>query len=79
VAADTTIMAAMVDGVLFVVRADRTLEKSARDAVKILRQAEAKLVGLVLNAASQSQQGYYQYDRYGHGRQAARTAPKKSF
>ena len=60
--ADATILAAGTDGVLLVLRAGRTWNRSARRAVEALRQARTQLIGVVLNAVPDHSDGYYRYD-----------------
>lgn len=59
--ADATLLAPHVDGVLLVLRANRTRSQAALEAVEILRKVGANLVGVVLNAAPRSKKGYYYY------------------
>ena len=57
--ADTAHLAALVDGVLLVVRVNQTRKRMAQDAVKSLRRVGAHLVGLVLNGVPRQRTGYY--------------------
>lgn len=78
VVADTTIVAAEADSVLLVIRAGRTKSQAARRAVEALRQARTHLTGVVLNAATVPNDGYYRY--YGHEDKAtsSRTHSKRT-
>lgn len=69
-AADATILAAAADGVLLVLRANQTEIGPAQEAVATLRQAQAQLVGVVLNDVSSQREGYYR--RYTHSGGMAR-------
>jgi capsular exopolysaccharide synthesis family protein len=60
--ADTAHLAALVDGVLLVVRVNQTRKRTAQEAVKNLRKVGAHLVGLVLNNMPRSAGGYYAYE-----------------
>jgi capsular exopolysaccharide synthesis family protein len=62
--ADATILASMVDGVLLVVRANRTSRKELRDAVENLHKVGGRLLGVVLNGVPGHGSGYY-YEYYG--------------
>jgi capsular exopolysaccharide synthesis family protein len=71
--ADSLSLAAIVDGVLFVVRSGKTRTQAAREAVDSLRQVGAKLVGVVINAVPQhsGKYGYYHYQlNHGNSRSA---------
>jgi capsular exopolysaccharide synthesis family protein len=67
VAADATTLATAVDGVLLVFRSRQTTIQAAREAVEGLRQVNAKIVGVVLNAEARKKDGYYYY-KYHDGR-----------
>ena len=59
--ADTTILAAGVDGVLLLLRADHARSQPARHAVDVLRQTKTHLIGVVLNAVPVRHDKYYRY------------------
>jgi capsular exopolysaccharide synthesis family protein len=62
---DSTSLAPKLDGVLFVVRADFTSARMARESLAMLHERNANLLGLVFNRASPSRgDGYYYYYRY---------------
>ena len=65
--ADAAVLGSQVDGVLVVVRAGQTRRELARQAVAALRQANARIVGALLNRVAPRSGGYYYYyyDRYG--------------
>jgi len=60
-AADTMMLAPIVDGVLLVVRAGRTSAREAREAVERLKGVGANVIGVVLNAATSDLTSYYRY------------------
>jgi succinoglycan biosynthesis transport protein ExoP len=59
VAADAKTLATQVDGVLLVLRARETTTQAAREAVESLRQVNANIVGVVLNAEPRRKDSYY--------------------
>ena len=59
--ADTTILAAGVDGVLMVLKAGHTGRQTARRAVEALQQARTRLLGVVLNGVPFQGDRYYRY------------------
>ena len=61
--ADVRILARLADGVLLVVRAGHTSGRDAREAVDLLRQAGAPIMGTVLNAVPGRRGAYYRYYR----------------
>lgn len=74
---DVSCLAPLVDGVLFVIRAQHTSARVARAALEVLYQRGVKVLGLVFNSvsASGSEYYYYQYhDYYGRTDSAAKTA-----
>ena len=69
---DTANLAPNIDAVLFVVRADFTSSRNAREALEQLRQRKAHILGLVFNRSISTYSGghYYRYNNYyyyGHG------------
>jgi succinoglycan biosynthesis transport protein ExoP len=69
--ADATALAQAVDGVLLVLQAGKTRRQAARHAMESLRQVEANLIGVVLNAVPThkgSPYYYYHHEYYGNGR-----------
>ncbi|WP_407642745.1 CpsD/CapB family tyrosine-protein kinase [Alkalibacillus haloalkaliphilus] len=58
---DPQILANRVDGVLFVVRSKVTDKKSATKARELLKQADANILGAVLNDYDQKRKDYYYY------------------
>lgn len=62
--ADAAILTSLVDGVILVLRAGQTRQRAAQQAVQSLRQADAQLVGIVLNEVSHNMDGYNSYYRY---------------
>lgn len=70
VVADAAVLSARLDGVVVVVKAGRTRLSALRQAMTNLGQADARILGGVLNQVSQRQrQGYYYY--YYHSRYAS--------
>lgn len=59
--ADTVIVAALVDGVVLVVRAGNTLKEMAQDAMGQLEQVGARVVGAVLNDPKGEGDSYSKY------------------
>jgi non-specific protein-tyrosine kinase len=59
--ADTTLLAPHVDGVLIVLRANRTRSRAAIETVEALRKVGARIIGVVLNASPRSKKGYYNH------------------
>ncbi len=59
--ADTLPLAALVDGVLFVVDASATRRQEVKRGVETLRQTATTLLGIVLNKVAASDSGYYGY------------------
>jgi Mrp family chromosome partitioning ATPase len=59
--ADAQVMAANVDGVLYVIQFGETKKSGIRHAVEMLQQAHANILGVVFNKIelSTSQDGYY--------------------
>ena len=59
--AEATIMAAVSDGVLLVLCANRTSRQAAQHAIEALRRAKSRLVGAVLNGVPATSNDYYRY------------------
>jgi polysaccharide biosynthesis transport protein len=59
--ADASVLASLADGVILVLRANRSRSRVARDAILSLQQAGAKVIGVVLNAVPARSEGYYSY------------------
>ena len=53
--ADTSLLAAQADGVLFVIKSGRTVIRSAISAVQQLRRQKAQILGIVLNCSPEVQ------------------------
>jgi capsular exopolysaccharide synthesis family protein len=70
--ADAAITSAHTDGVIMVVRSGQTPREAAQQAKKILEGLNSKLLGVVLNAISESnlKYGYYSYYQYYYGSDA---------
>jgi Mrp family chromosome partitioning ATPase len=65
---DTTSLAPKVDGVLFVMRNKFTSADTARHALELLYERQAKIMGLVFNRANSASRSYkyYKYAKYYH-------------
>lgn len=61
---DVTSLAPRVDGVLFVVRAEKTSARVAHAALNMLYQRKANVLGIVFNSVHQRAGDYYYYYRY---------------
>jgi capsular exopolysaccharide synthesis family protein len=63
---DTTSLAPKMDGVLFVIRGSYTGTRTARRALELLYERQAKVLGLVFNRADASARSYeyYKYTKY---------------
>jgi len=61
---DVTSLAPRVDGVLFVVRAEKTSARVAHAALNMLYQRKASVLGIVFNSVHQRAGDYYYYYRY---------------
>jgi capsular exopolysaccharide synthesis family protein len=61
---DAAILAAKVDGVVLVVRGQRTERQITREALERLRFMNATVVGVVLNAVDPGSSDYYRYPYY---------------
>ena len=75
---DVTSLAPHVDGVLFVIRAEFTSARVARAALYALYQRQARVLGLIFNAARPSFEDYYYYRYKGYYKQhtTAGASPK---
>lgn len=67
VAADAAILAAAADGVVFVIRYKKTSKELARRTLRILHDANAPLLGVLMNDVDMKSREYsfYTYKRYG--------------
>jgi len=61
---DVTSLAPLVDGVIFVIRAEHTSARVARAALDMLYQRKARVLGLVFNSVRTTGSDYYYYYRY---------------
>lgn len=64
VVADSTVLAAKVDGVLLVIQPGKTHAEAAKTMLAQLDRAGAHVVGVVLNRVSRKTSNYYGYYRY---------------
>ncbi|HRT09799.1 MAG TPA: polysaccharide biosynthesis tyrosine autokinase [Candidatus Paceibacterota bacterium] len=58
---DVTSLAPLVDGVVFVIRAEQTSARVARAALDLLYQRQVEVLGLVFNGVRPSSRDYYYY------------------
>lgn len=63
-AADAAMLASHVDAMVLVINAQKTKQRTALRAVEQLRQANANLVGAMLNQITEQSEGYYYYYYY---------------
>lgn len=61
---DATLLGKLSDGVVLVVRANRTVRDMAKTGLEQLRAVGAKLLGVVLNGVSMDRGSYYYYQYY---------------
>ncbi len=58
---DASCLAPKVDGTLFVVRRRHSSARAAREAVELLAQRQARVIGVIFNGADTSGRSYYYY------------------
>ena len=58
---DASCLAPKVDGTLFVVRSRRSSARAAREALELLAQRQARVLGVIFNGADTSGHSYYYY------------------
>jgi len=63
---DASTLAPKVDGTLFVVRGNFSSARQVREALELLHQRQAKVLGLVFNRADTSSRSYYYYKYAGY-------------
>ncbi|OQX53712.1 MAG: hypothetical protein B5M54_06425 [Candidatus Aminicenantes bacterium 4484_214] len=63
---DASVVSTRMDGVVVVIRANKTTKKSLLYAVETLRKAKAPILGVVLNEVPFSHNGYYSPDYHGY-------------
>lgn len=64
---DAAVLSRLVDGVVLVISAGKTRREEAKQAIFNLEQADANILGVVLNRVSGKRDGYYyRYDSYQH-------------
>ena len=62
--ADAVILSSLADAVLMVVRSGKTRREWAKQALNSLNQVKARVVGVVVNGITKSENGYYSYSYY---------------
>jgi capsular exopolysaccharide synthesis family protein len=60
---DVTSMASKADGTLFVVRRGYSSARAVEEAIDVLSQRQARILGLIFNRADASARSYYYYKR----------------
>ncbi len=73
VADDASCLAPKVDGTLFVVRRGRSSARAVSEALDLLAQRQARVLGVIFNGADPSARSYY-YDKFAHDKTSAKTA-----
>ena len=64
IVADTALISELADGVIIVVRSNRTEKDSVAQAVSSLRLVNAKILGFIFNAAESDGKSGYKYGGY---------------
>jgi Mrp family chromosome partitioning ATPase len=65
---DAVVLSQVVDGVILVVRADRTLREDVRRCAKQIRGVGGRIVGTIVNEINAGDRAYYNYGAgYGYG------------
>jgi receptor protein-tyrosine kinase len=70
---DTSCLAPKADGTLFVIRRGQSSARAVGEALELLAQRQAKVLGVVFNAANGSARSYY-YDRHAEYARPAKSA-----
>lgn len=74
---DTTILSALVNGTILVIRSGRTTFDVAKRGTKLLRDANSRILGAVLNGLDTQKEGYrylYPYYYYDYGREKGKSS-----
>jgi succinoglycan biosynthesis transport protein ExoP len=71
---DAVVLSKLVDGVILVIRADKTLREDIRRSVKQIRDVGGPVFGLIVNDVNTSDRSYYSYG-YGYGYGASESEP----
>ncbi|MFH0925797.1 MAG: polysaccharide biosynthesis tyrosine autokinase [bacterium] len=74
---DSTILANSLDGVILVIRANRTTLETINKAKQLLTIAKSKIIGVVLNDVDIRREGYYHYSKYYHTQNDKITGEKR--
>jgi Mrp family chromosome partitioning ATPase len=78
---DSSTLAPKVDGTLFVVRSRYSNARAVREALNLLFQRQARVLGLILNRADTASRSYYAYkyaEYYASASKAAAEAEEKT-
>ncbi|MBI1883575.1 MAG: polysaccharide biosynthesis tyrosine autokinase [Chlamydiae bacterium] len=62
--ADSIVLSGMVDGVVYIIKANKTSRKTALQSIQRLREARSRILGIVLNQVTPKGSGYYYYYNY---------------
>ena len=71
---DAVVLSKLVDGVILVVRADKTLREDIRRSVKHIHDVGGPIFGVIVNDVNTSDRSYYSYG-YGYGYGASESEP----
>lgn len=63
---DAVVLSKLVDGVILVVRADKTLREDAKRSAAQIRDVDGQIVGVIVNEINSGDRSYYSYG-YGYG------------
>ena len=73
---DAVVLSKMVDGVILVVRADRTLREDIRRSARQIRDVGGQIFGVIVNEIEAGDRSYYSYGYgYGYGSDSQETEP----
>jgi capsular exopolysaccharide synthesis family protein len=70
---DASCLAPKADGTLFVVRRGHSSARAVSEALDLLAQRQARVLGVIFNGADVSAHGYY-YEKFGYDKAPAKTA-----
>ena len=63
---DAVVLSKLVDGVILVVRADKTLREDVKRSAKQIRDVGGRIFGVIVNEIDATDRSYYSYN-YGYG------------
>ena len=73
---DAVVLSKLVDGVILVVRADKTLREDIRRSARQIKDVGGGIFGLIVNEVNTSDRSYYSYG-YGYGYGVSETEPSE--